>query len=88
MVPIINEFKKRGLEKNLLIVNSAQHQELLDPFWKMFNVQPHFSLDVMRHDQSLGELTARILINFSLDTIRDQIFAIMARGYDKVLILL
>jgi UDP-N-acetylglucosamine 2-epimerase len=82
MVPIINEFKSRGLEKNLLIVNSAQHQELLDPFWKMFNVQPHFSLDVMRHDQSLGELTARILINFQeyLDTVRDQIFAIMAQG--------
>jgi len=82
MAPIINEFKERGLEKHLLIVNTAQHKELLDPFWKMFNITPHFSLDVMRPDQSLGELTARILIHFQeyLDTIRDQIFAIMAQG--------
>jgi UDP-N-acetylglucosamine 2-epimerase (non-hydrolysing) len=40
---------------------TAQHRAMLDAMLGRFEVKPDYDLDVMRPDQSLGELTARIL---------------------------
>lgn len=55
----------RALEKSELlqpvVVLTAQHREMLDQMLKWFQVKPDHDLNVMRHGQSLAELTARVL---------------------------
>ncbi len=40
---------------------TAQHREMLDQVLELFEITPDLDLDLMTHDQTLGELTARIL---------------------------
>lgn len=55
----------RALEKSELlqpvVVLTAQHREMLDQMLRWFQVKPDHDLNVMRHGQSLAELTARVL---------------------------
>jgi UDP-N-acetylglucosamine 2-epimerase (non-hydrolysing) len=62
LAPIIWEAQKKDFQID--IVNSAQHTDLLDPFWKTFNLTPTHVLDVMLPGQSLSSLTARVLSQF------------------------
>lgn len=60
LAPVVHELKRRGM--NYEILNTAQHKDLLEPYWKVFNITPTFSLNVMREDQNLSELTSRALL--------------------------
>lgn len=40
---------------------TAQHREMLDQVLSLFNIVPHYDLDVMKPGQSLYDLTAKIL---------------------------
>lgn len=44
-----------------IVVLTAQHREMLDQMLKWFGITPHYDLDLMRHGQSLADLTARVL---------------------------
>jgi UDP-N-acetylglucosamine 2-epimerase (non-hydrolysing) len=43
------------------ILATAQHRDLLDGVLRLFNIQPDVDLDIMRSDQPLATLTARLL---------------------------
>lgn len=60
MAPIAFALKERGIP--FMILNTAQHTDLLEPYWKVFNIQPHHSLNVMQSGQSLAQLTSRALL--------------------------
>lgn len=53
---------------------TAQHREMLDQVLEIAEIQPDHDLDLMRSDQSLDELTARLLqgIGETLDAVRPQ----------------
>ncbi|MCA8952104.1 MAG: UDP-N-acetylglucosamine 2-epimerase (non-hydrolyzing) [Planctomycetes bacterium] len=60
MAPVIRALAATpGLSCRVLA--TAQHRELLDGVLATFGIVPDRDLDVMRPDQSLGELTARLL---------------------------
>jgi UDP-N-acetylglucosamine 2-epimerase (non-hydrolysing) len=40
---------------------TAQHREMLDPILALFEIQPDYDLDIMREDQSLAEITTKVL---------------------------
>jgi UDP-N-acetylglucosamine 2-epimerase len=40
---------------------SAQHRDMLDQVLRGFGIEPHADLDIMRHNQGLEDLTARLL---------------------------
>jgi UDP-N-acetylglucosamine 2-epimerase (non-hydrolysing) len=61
LVPIIMEFRKRGLQNSLLLANTGQHTHLLAPLLQLFDIQPHFELHIMQPNQSLSRLNARAL---------------------------
>jgi UDP-N-acetylglucosamine 2-epimerase (non-hydrolysing) len=46
---------------NVHICVTAQHREMLDQVLGIFEIQPDFDLNVMTHNQTLAELTARTL---------------------------
>jgi UDP-N-acetylglucosamine 2-epimerase (non-hydrolysing) len=80
LAPIIWESQKKDFKID--IVNSAQHTDLLDPFWATFNLNPTHVLDVMIPSQSLSSLTARVVSQFQnyIDSCRELPDIIIAQG--------
>ena len=60
MVPIIRAFRAAGGVELRLAV-TAQHREMLDQVLDTFGIAPDIDLNLMRQNQSLAKLTARIL---------------------------
>ena len=59
MAPVVQELKRTpGIESFVCV--TAQHREMLDQVLTLFDIQPDVDLDLMRADQSLAELSARI----------------------------
>ena len=51
MAPVIKELRARsGVE--CLICSTGQHKEMLDQVLKLFRIQPHYDLNIMRPDQT------------------------------------
>ena len=60
MAPLVKELEQNSnLEPNIVI--TAQHREMLDSVLKIFDIQPHHDLNIMKKNQSLAELTSRAL---------------------------
>lgn len=60
MAPVIKELKKYN-NLNLTIAVTEQHKEMLFEVLDLFDIQPDYHLDIMKHNQSLSELSANIL---------------------------
>lgn len=60
MCPLVNELKKRKSVKTYVCV-SAQHRDMLDSVLKCFGVVPDFDLNVMQREQTLFDLTEKIM---------------------------
>jgi UDP-N-acetylglucosamine 2-epimerase (non-hydrolysing) len=60
LCPLIREIQSRG-ELAVRICVTAQHRAMLDQVLEAFQVTPDYDLDVMRPNQTLSGLTARIL---------------------------
>jgi UDP-N-acetylglucosamine 2-epimerase (non-hydrolysing) len=59
MAPVVQQLDRTpGLES--LVCVTAQHREMLDQVLTLFDIQPDVDLDLMRADQSLAQLSARI----------------------------
>jgi UDP-N-acetylglucosamine 2-epimerase (non-hydrolysing) len=59
MAPVVQELKRMpGVESFVCV--TAQHREMLDQVLTLFDIKPDVDLDLMRADQSLAELSARI----------------------------
>ncbi|THU41511.1 UDP-N-acetylglucosamine 2-epimerase (non-hydrolyzing) [Niastella caeni] len=78
--PVAFALKKTGIP--FRIVNTAQHKDLLDPYWNIFGLKPDYSLDVMVSGQSLTSLTSRILLQLQdfLDKLEEKPALLMAQG--------
>ena len=64
MAPVIQALYKNSFFK-LTILATAQHRELLDEALDVFNIKPDVDLNIMSQNQSLGDLTGRLLINLN-----------------------
>ena len=58
--PVIHLFKQNGLF-NVITCVSGQHREMLDQILHFFDIVPEFDFNLMRHNQSLLELSSSIL---------------------------
>ena len=63
MAPVIRALKNRPEAFKTTICITAQHREMLDQVLDAFDIIPDIDLDLMRPNQSLAELTARIFKN-------------------------
>jgi UDP-N-acetylglucosamine 2-epimerase (non-hydrolysing) len=61
MAPVIRELRSYPEEFESIVCATAQHREMLDQVINIFDISPDYDLDLMRPDQSLSQLTARIL---------------------------
>ena len=62
MAPIIKEIEKR---KNLeyVVCVSGQHREMLDQVLEVFDIKPQYDLNIMKHEQTITDITVGILTN-------------------------
>ena len=62
MAPVVLACRARADRLDPVVVATAQHREMLAQVLDAFGIVPDLDLDVMRPDQGLGDLTARLLI--------------------------
>jgi len=62
MAPVIRELKAKNSKFKVVVCVTAQHREMLDQVLDLFDIKPHFDLDIMTERQSLPNLTASVLL--------------------------
>ena len=72
MAPVIRELHQRSADSHAqtIVCVTAQHRQMLDQVLSLFDIRPDYDLDLMRDNQSLSEITAKVLT--SVDEILTQ----------------
>jgi UDP-N-acetylglucosamine 2-epimerase (non-hydrolysing) len=65
MAPVVRELEKYPAQIKSVVCVTAQHREMLDQVLGLFEIKPDYDLDLMQPNQSLEQLTSRILLEFS-----------------------
>jgi UDP-N-acetylglucosamine 2-epimerase (non-hydrolysing) len=60
MAPVVLELRRRPWAR-VRVLATAQHRQMLDQVLGLFGIQPDVDLDLMRPNQGLADLTARML---------------------------
>jgi UDP-N-acetylglucosamine 2-epimerase (non-hydrolysing) len=61
MAPVVHALRKHAEIDDLVCV-TAQHRKMLDDLLALFKIVPDYDLDVMTEDQTLTEVTTRVLV--------------------------
>ncbi len=82
MAPVIHACAQSELKDQIRVVNTAQHRDLLNIYWKLFEIEPEVTLDSMVAGQNLASLTARVLgqLQSHLDSLSTKPQIIVAQG--------
>ena len=64
MAPVVWKLRDRVPALDVRICSTAQHRDMLDSILARLNVRPDYDFDLMREDQSLTDLTVRLLTCF------------------------
>jgi UDP-N-acetylglucosamine 2-epimerase (non-hydrolysing) len=62
LAPVIKELERRPNEFDLVVTVTAQHREMLDQVLRLFDITPDHDLDIMQAEQSVFEVTSRVLL--------------------------
>lgn len=65
MAPLVLEMKKRD-EIEVIVCVTAQHRQMLDQVLEAFHIVPDYDLDVMKANQTLTDITSRVLMGLDL----------------------
>lgn len=81
--PIIDYLKSINYT-NYKIVSTGQHKDLLNTYWRVFNIQPDYQLDIIKEGQNLTQLTSKAILGIDnlLKEINKEFFPeiILAQG--------
>jgi UDP-N-acetylglucosamine 2-epimerase (non-hydrolysing) len=70
MAPLIRAFGRQPRQIHAKVCATAQHREMLDQVFKVFNLKPDFDLDAMHPRQDLFDLSSRLMVGLR-DTLTD-----------------
>ena len=62
MAPVIKECGRNKIKFDPCICVTAQHREMLDQVLELFNIKPHYDLNIMTERQSLPSLMSSVLL--------------------------
>ena len=60
MAPVVHALDAHPAIESIVCV-TAQHRQMLDDLLELFHITPHYDLDIMTRDQTLTEITTRVL---------------------------
>ena len=77
MAPLVVNLKKNP-QINSIVCVTGQHREMLDQVLDLFEINPDYDLNVMKKNQSLSEVTSRIITNLSsiLDEVKPDLILV------------
>lgn len=61
LFPVIRLARERAGDFEVRVCVTGQHREMVEPFLRLFEIRPDHDLAVMRRDQALSGLVARVL---------------------------
>ena len=61
MAPLVKELKSRQDDIECVVCVTAQHRQMLDQVLEAFDIVPDYDLNIMRHGQTLSDITCRVL---------------------------
>lgn len=61
MAPVVKALENDDMIESIVCV-TAQHREMLDQVLDLFDIKPNFDLDIMKSDQTLSEITSRMVM--------------------------
>lgn len=79
MAPVILSLRKKSFQVRVLA--TAQHRSLLDQVLDLFGIEPDIDLNIMKPNQSLASLTARLLLNVEEVLVSEKPDAVLVQGY-------
>lgn len=79
MAPIVKALEKNDLLDSRVVV-TAQHREMLDQVLNLFGIEPHYDLDLMKHGQTLAELTSGVMEGMNGILAREKPDMILVQG--------
>ena len=79
MAPVILALMKQ-LDLNVRVLATAQHRHLLDQVMTVFDIVPDIDLNIMRPNQDLTTLTARLLLDLDDVLLAEKPDAVLAQG--------
>ena len=62
MCPLVNEFKSRTEDYEVVVCVTGQHREMLEQVLRVFDVVPDYDLAIMKPGQTLFDVTCDVLI--------------------------
>lgn len=60
MAPVVNKLAQKDMIESRVCV-TAQHREMLDSVLALFDIQPHYDLNIMQENQGLADITIAVL---------------------------
>jgi len=79
MAPVILALKNEPWA-NVRVLATAQHRHMLDQVLNFFSIEPDIDLDIMRPNQSLTSLTARLLLDLEVVLQTEKPDAVLVQG--------
>jgi UDP-N-acetylglucosamine 2-epimerase (non-hydrolysing) len=63
MAPLVKQFQQHTNTFETRVCVTAQHREMLDQVLNIFEIKPHYDLNIMKSGQNLYDITSNVLIN-------------------------
>lgn len=61
MAPLVKELQKNEKDFQTIVCVTGQHREMLDQVLSLFQIEPHYDLNIMKSGQDLYDVTSRVL---------------------------
>ncbi|MBV5330032.1 MAG: UDP-N-acetylglucosamine 2-epimerase (non-hydrolyzing) [Chlorobium sp.] len=61
MAPLVKKLKDMPGQFKTFVCVTGQHREMLDQALQLFEIEPDYDLDIMKHGQDLYDITSRVL---------------------------
>lgn len=79
MAPVVKALEKQELV-DCRVVLTAQHREMLDQVVKLFKIEPHYDLDLMKHGQTLAGLSSGVMEGMDRILIQEKPDMVIVQG--------
>jgi UDP-N-acetylglucosamine 2-epimerase (non-hydrolysing) len=79
MAPVIQALRREDWA-NVRVLATAQHRHMLDQVLGLFGIEPDIDLDIMRPNQALTTLTARLLLDLDDVLLSEKPDVVLAQG--------
>ena len=80
MAPVILELKRRTDAFETTVMATAQHREMLDDVMKVFGIRPDIDLNIMTRNQTLSDITCKVLHEMTRYLREKKPDAVLAQG--------